>query len=74
MVDENDISRAKQLADELRLSWPEKAAEIDRAILDVQSGRRETLKLSVGVKFRLEKYQGEYKPGATPTEIIEGEG
>lgn len=69
-----DIARAKQIADEIRPFWPEKAAEIDAAIIAAQSGHRDGLKINVGIKYRVEKYDGEFAPGKTPIETIEGEG
>lgn len=74
MTKETDIARAKAVADAIRVQWPEKAAEIDRLIIDAQSGRREHIEITVGVKYRLEKFDGEYQPGMTPVEVIEGEG
>lgn len=68
------IAKARAVADELRPQWPEKAAEIEAAIADLEGGRRESLKIEVGVKFRLEKYAGDYVPGAVPVEVIEGQG
>jgi hypothetical protein len=74
MTKEEQIKKAKQIAHEIRNVWPEKAAEIDRAIADAESGHRESLKIDVSIKYRLEKFEGEYEPGMTPIEIIEGEG
>ncbi len=74
MTNETEIARAKALADAIRAMMPEKAAEIDRAIADAESGHRESLKIDVSIKYRLEKFEGEYEPGMTPIEIIEGEG
>lgn len=74
MTDKPDIERAKRVADEIRTIWPEKAAEIERAIAAAEGGKRDNLTVNVGVKFRLEKFAGDYTPGATPIEVIEGEG
>jgi uncharacterized membrane protein (UPF0127 family) len=74
MTKESDIAKAKAVADAIRLLHPDKAAEIDRAILEAQSGQRESLKINVGVKYRLEKYDGDYDPAKQPVDIIEGEG
>jgi len=74
MTSDNDITRYKKLADDIRPFWPEKAAEIDKAVIEAQSGQRESLKISVGVKYRLEKFDGDYVPGKPPIEVLEGEG
>lgn len=74
MAEENSIAKAKAVADAIRAAWPEKAAEIDRLIIEAESGRRETVKIDVGVTYRLEKFDGDYSPHKAPTEIIEGEG
>jgi hypothetical protein len=73
MTKEEQIKKAKQIAHELRHVWPEKAAEIDKLIAEAEGGRRESLSVSVGVKYRLEKYDGDFQPGMTPFEVIEGE-
>lgn len=74
MANENDIEKAKAVADAIRDAWPEKAAEIDRLIIEAESGQRESIKINVGVKYRLEKFDGEYAPGKMPVDVIEGEG
>lgn len=74
MVDDGEIARAKAVSDAIRALWPEQAAEIDRLIIEAQSGQRESVKISVGVKYRLEKFVGDYVPGAHPVKVIEGEG
>lgn len=74
MADKEQIARAKRVADEIRPFWPEKAAEIDKAIAEAQSGERDSLKITTNVKFRLEKFEGEFSPNKTPIETIEGEG
>lgn len=74
MTKQSDIEHAKAVADAIRNTWPEKAAEIDRLIIEAQSGNRETLKISVGVKYRLEKFEGDYHGCKKPIEIIDGEG
>lgn len=71
---EEQIKRAKAIADAIRDAWPEKAAEIDRLIIEAQSGQRESLKINVNVKYRLEKFEGDYHEGKDPIETIEGEG
>lgn len=67
-------SHARKVAEDLRPIWPEKAAEIDRAIADAESGKRDGVSVDVGVRFKLEKFAGEIAPGKLPYEVIEGEG
>lgn len=74
MENEDEIARAKTIADAIRPMMPDKAAEIDRAVADAQSGHRESLKIDVSIKYRLEKFEGDYEPGMTPIEIIDGDG
>lgn len=74
MTDKEQIARAKRVADEIRPFWPEKAAEIDKAIAEAEAGQRDGLKVDVGIKYRVAKYEGEYAPNKTPIEVIEGEG
>ena len=74
MTDKEQIAKAKRVADEIRPFWPEKAAEIDKAIAEAQSGERDSLKITTSVKFQLEKYDGDYSPEKTPFETIKGEG
>lgn len=70
----SDIERAKRIADEIRPFWPEKADEIERAIVSAQSGQRDGVKVKVGIRYKLQKFDGEFIPGKTPIETIEGEG
>lgn len=70
---EKQIQWAKTVADMVRPDWPEKAEEIDRAIIEAQTGQRDGVEVNVGVKFRLEKFHGDKKPGQEPYEVIEGE-
>ena len=67
----SDVDKARKLADEIRPIWPEKAAEIDKAIKDLASGKRDGLKIDIGMRCKLEKFDGEFSPGMVPTEIIE---
>lgn len=69
-----DLARAKRVADDIRSMWPDKAAEIDRAIAEFESGQRDSLKLDVSYGYRLEKFAGDYAPGKEPLEVIEGGG
>jgi hypothetical protein len=74
MTKETDIVQAKKVADAIRMAAPDLAAKIDRAIIEAQSGQRESLKIDVNMKYRLEKFDGEYQPGMSPVEVVEGEG
>jgi hypothetical protein len=68
------LARAKQIADELRPHWPEQAAVIDRAVAEVEAGKRDSIDVKVGVRFKLEKFHADAPPGMPPYETIEGEG
>jgi hypothetical protein len=58
----------------LREHWPEKAAEVDRLLAaDPDRVARGDIKLSIGVRYTLEKFDGDYQPGMEPVEVIEGE-
>jgi hypothetical protein len=70
----DDIAAAKAVADELRDLWPEKAAAIDTAIAELEEGRRDSLKIDVSVRYRLEKFIGTPGPDSVPFEVIEGVG
>ncbi|MBX6392550.1 MAG: hypothetical protein IRY96_03680 [Burkholderiales bacterium] len=65
------VAEARALAEALRELWPEKAAEIDRAIAGAQC---DAVPVSVSISYRLEKFDGDYEPGKAPIEIIEGKG
>jgi hypothetical protein len=67
------LDRIKAIADEIRAQWPEKAAELDRLIEQASAGKRDGVNLKVGIKYRLEKFEGDYQPGMKPFEVIEGE-
>lgn len=66
-----DRDRAIALADQLRVIAPEHAATIDRAVAELDAGKRDGLKIDVNVAFRLEKFDGDYEPGMKPVEVIE---
>jgi len=72
-----DKAKAQELADLLRAEWPDKAAEIDAAIAR-SGGNAEVgdpgFKIDVSIKFKLEKFHGDKKPGDVPFETIEGTG
>ena len=70
---EDEIARAKAVADAIKAAWPEKAAEIYRLIAAVEAGHRERLHIDVKVKCRLEKFEGDFEPGKSPIETIETE-
>jgi hypothetical protein len=65
---------ARALADRIRPFAPTKAAEIDEAASELEDGRRESLSVDVGIHYRLEKFDGDYKPGMSPVEVVEGDG
>lgn len=60
---DEDIARAKAVADAIRDAWPEKAAEIDGAL---NSG----LSVKVRLSYKLEKFDG---GSVAPFESVEGE-
>lgn len=68
----SDVERARAIANEIRAAWPEKAAEIERAIDDLLTGKRDGLKVTGEIKYKLEKFDGDYVPGMQPVEVIEG--
>lgn len=70
----SDIARLRRAAQQLRNFSPDKSAEIERALAEVDAGKRDLATISVGVTFRLEKFDGDYQQGLTPTIIIEGKG
>ncbi len=67
-----DTTKARAVADALRPIWPEKAAEIDRLVAECEAGKRDRVNVSVGIRYRLEKFDGEIVPGKQPCEVIEG--
>lgn len=73
-MSDSDLIKAKRIADEIRHIWPEKANEIDIAIENAKSGQRDGIKINVAIKYRVEKFDGEFKPGNKPIDVIEGEG
>jgi hypothetical protein len=68
------LVHSQAVADELRTVWPEKAAEIERAIAQARAGQSDGVKVNVGIRFKLEKFEGEMSPGKAPVEVIEGKG
>ncbi len=69
---EQQIADARRAADAIRGFAPAEAARIDAAIAELEHGGRDSLKVNVGIHFRLEKFDGEYEPGKQPVEVIEG--
>jgi hypothetical protein len=69
-----DVERLRRMADMIRGGYPEKAAELDRALDDVEGGRRDLASIHVDVSYRLEKFDGEWEPGKEPVEVVEGRG
>ena len=74
MTRDEQIATAKAAADALRSLWPDKADEIERAIRDLADGKRDSLKVSTKITYKLEKFDGEYSPDKIPVEVIEGTG
>lgn len=68
------IERLRRLAQQLRVFAPDKAAQIENALAEVEAGKRDLATISVGIDFRLQKFEGEYQPGLAPVEVIEGKG
>ena len=57
----------------LRALWPDKAAEIERCLAaEPDDLRRANIKIDIGLRYRLEKFEGEYSPGMVPVEVFEG--
>jgi phage-related protein len=69
-----DIANLRRAAQQLRTFAPDKAAEIDHALAEVEAGKRDLATINVGVSYRLEKFDGDYRPGVTPLETITGKG
>lgn len=72
----DNLEQARQVADAVREQFPDKAAEIDRALADVAAGRRDGASIRVEVGFTLEKFDaGAWATGrARPYEVVEGRG
>lgn len=71
---QDPVARARAIADTIRQALPDQAAAIDRLIAEVAAGTRpaEGLNIKVGIKYRLEKFDGDYAPDKAPVEVIEG--
>jgi len=72
MTKDEQIARAKAVADTIRAHMPEKAAEIDKLIEEAQGGQRDRVPVKVGIKYRIKKYDGDYDPSKVPVQVIEG--
>jgi len=73
MTQKNLTARqAKAVADTIRGTHPQKAAEIDAKIAGLPMD--DTCGISVAVNYRIEKFHGDMKSGDTPYEVIEGRG
>ncbi|MER9355552.1 hypothetical protein NKI61_19980 [Mesorhizobium sp. M0514] len=68
------IDRLRAIAQQLRIFAPDKAAQIEAALAEVAAGKRDLATISVGIDFRLQKFEGEYQAGLAPVETIEGKG
>lgn len=66
------VERLRAISARLRSLAPDKAAELDRAIAEIAAGKRDAASVQVGIGYRLEKFDGEYRPGRMPVEVIEG--
>lgn len=69
-----DIASLRRVAQQLRTFAPDKADAIERALAEVDAGKRDLATINVGINFRLEKFDGDYRAGLTPADIIEGKG
>lgn len=67
-----NVEFAKKVADEIRAALPEQAAKIDLLIAEAQAKRQDMVDVQVGIKYKLEKFAGDYVPGMQPVEVIEG--
>lgn len=58
----------------LREHFPDKAAEVEALLAQQPGGGLQAagdLKVKVGIRMRLEKFDGDYAPGQRPVEVIE---
>lgn len=69
-MNDDEKRRLKDIADRIRNVWPDKAAELDRLAAD---GNTDAVKIKVGIKYKIEKFEGDYDPLKKPIEVIEGE-
>ena len=59
------IDHLRRVAQQLRTFAPEKADAIEKALAEVDAGKRDLATINVGIAFRLEKFDGDYQPGTT---------
>jgi hypothetical protein len=50
------------------------AAALARALDEVDAGKRDLATINVGIHYRLEKFDGDFRPGIAPAEVIKGKG
>lgn len=70
----DDIENARNIATAIRPMWPQKAAELDRLIEAAETGKSDSIRVTATVHYTLEKFAGEFEPGKTPYETIQGQG
>jgi hypothetical protein len=63
------MSRLEQIAAMIESTDPLKAAELRRLAQEQMS---EGLKVSVGINWQLQKFDGDYSPDKMPVETLEG--
>lgn len=64
----------RRVANRIALIAPDKAALIEKALGEVDAGKRDLATINVGISYRLEKFNGDFRPGLEPAEVIEGKG
>lgn len=64
----------RRLAQEIARVDPAKAAALEAALAEVDAGKRDLASIQVGISYRLEKFNGDFRPGLQPAEVIEGKG
>lgn len=70
----NITPEQRRALDFLKEAWPDKAAEFERVLASASSDEaRAQIKIDIGIKFRLDKFDGDYEPGKQPVETIIGE-
>lgn len=71
---EDEIARAKAVANFIRANAPDLAEKIEKALRDATRHRVDGMNIKIGFSYRIEKYDGEFDPTKAPVEIIEGNG
>lgn len=70
-----DIGKARTVAALLRAQGNVAlAAQVELLIAQAQASRSDGVNIKVGIRFRLEKFDGDRVEGAVPVEVIEGTG